>query len=92
MVQVARISPVVRWTTVAVVSNTHDMNLVQSHLGAMGAENLVASVTTSIEVGVRKPHRAYLIDPGRTTQVPEPRRIDSLFTLVSHLDGAPAGP
>ncbi|HEY8717800.1 HAD family hydrolase [Pengzhenrongella sp.] len=44
--------------TLAIVSNTHDANLVQSHLSAMGVSELFATVVTSIDVGRRKPHPA----------------------------------
>ncbi|QTE30937.1 HAD family hydrolase [Pengzhenrongella sicca] len=44
--------------TLAIVSNTHDVDQVQSHLAAMGAESLVETVVTSIGVGKRKPHPA----------------------------------
>lgn len=44
--------------TLAIVSNTHDANLVQSHLFAMGADHMFAAVVTSIDVGRRKPHPA----------------------------------
>ncbi|MEV4532578.1 HAD family hydrolase [Asanoa sp. NPDC049518] len=39
----------------AVVSNTHEPDLVPSHLAAMGVLGLVDTVVTSVEVGVRKP-------------------------------------
>jgi len=44
--------------TVAIVSNTHDVGLVQSHLTAMGGDPFVTAVVTSIDVGRRKPHPA----------------------------------
>jgi len=44
--------------TVAIVSNTHDVDLVQSHLTAMGGDPFVTAVVTSIDVGRRKPHPA----------------------------------
>jgi len=46
-----------RWR-LAVVSNTHEPDLVPSHLAAMGVADLVEVVVTSVEVGVRKPHPA----------------------------------
>ncbi|HTF10507.1 MAG TPA: HAD family hydrolase [Asanoa sp.] len=39
----------------AVVSNTHEPDLVPAHLAAMGVADLVDTVVTSVEVGVRKP-------------------------------------
>ncbi len=39
----------------AVVSNTHEPDLVPFHLAAMGVADLVDTVVTSVEVGVRKP-------------------------------------
>ncbi|GIF66703.1 hypothetical protein Ais01nite_47380 [Asanoa ishikariensis] len=39
----------------AVVSNTHEPDLVPFHLAAMGVAGLVETVVTSVEVGVRKP-------------------------------------
>ena len=42
--------------TLAIVSNTHSVDLVQSHLRAMGAARYVEVVVTSIDVGRRKPH------------------------------------
>ena len=42
----------------AVVSNTHEPDLVPGHLAAMGVADLVDTVVTSVEVGVRKPHPA----------------------------------
>ncbi|SNT29472.1 putative hydrolase of the HAD superfamily [Asanoa hainanensis] len=39
----------------AVVSNTHEPDLVPFHLAAMGVLGLVDTVVTSVEVGVRKP-------------------------------------
>jgi putative hydrolase of the HAD superfamily len=42
--------------TLTIVSNTHDANLVQSHLDAMGADHFFETVVTSIDVGRRKPH------------------------------------
>lgn len=44
--------------TLAIVSNTHDVDLVQTHLRAMGADQFFAAVITSIDVGHRKPHPA----------------------------------
>lgn len=44
--------------TLAVVSNTHDVDLVQTHLRAMGADHFFTTVITSIDVGRRKPHPA----------------------------------
>lgn len=42
----------------AVVSNTHEPDLVPFHLAAMGVGDLVDTVVTSVEVGVRKPSPA----------------------------------
>ena len=42
----------------AVVTNTHDADLVPAHLGAMGIASYVDTVVTSVEVGWRKPHPA----------------------------------
>jgi putative hydrolase of the HAD superfamily len=42
----------------AVVSNTHEPDLVPGHLAAMGVAGLFAAVVTSVEVGRRKPHPA----------------------------------
>ncbi|GAA1866955.1 HAD family hydrolase [Asanoa iriomotensis] len=39
----------------AVVSNTHEPDLVPGHLSAMGVAGLFDAVVTSVEVGVRKP-------------------------------------
>ena len=109
--------------TLAIVSNTHDPNLVQTHLRSIGADHCFEEVVTSIDVGHRKPHpamyetaldalgaspadalfvgdtyladyagpdslriRAFLIDPDRKASVPRSRRIDSLFSLVGHLN------
>jgi putative hydrolase of the HAD superfamily len=42
----------------AVVSNTHEPDLVPDHLAAMGVAGLFDAVVTSVEVGRRKPHPA----------------------------------
>jgi putative hydrolase of the HAD superfamily len=42
----------------AVVSNTHEPDLVPGHLAAMGVAHLFDTVVTSVEVGRRKPHPA----------------------------------
>ncbi|MEV0714232.1 HAD family hydrolase [Asanoa sp. NPDC050611] len=42
----------------AVVSNTHEPDLVPGHLAAMGVADLFDAVVTSVEVGVRKPAAA----------------------------------
>jgi putative hydrolase of the HAD superfamily len=42
----------------AVVSNTHDPDLVPAHLAAMGVDRYFETVVTSIECGWRKPHPA----------------------------------
>ncbi|MDG4824003.1 HAD family hydrolase [Asanoa sp. WMMD1127] len=39
----------------AVVSNTHEPDLVPAHLAAMGVASFISTVVTSVEVGVRKP-------------------------------------
>lgn len=39
-----------------VVSNTHQVDLVQKHLAAMGVADHIDTVVTSIEHGYRKPH------------------------------------
>ncbi|GIF77877.1 HAD family hydrolase [Asanoa siamensis] len=39
----------------AVVSNTHEPDLVPAHLAAMGVAGLIDAVVTSVELGVRKP-------------------------------------
>ena len=43
---------------IAVVSNTHEPDLVPAHLAAMGVADLVDTVVTSVEMGVRKPSPA----------------------------------
>jgi putative hydrolase of the HAD superfamily len=43
---------------VAVVTNTHQPDLVPGHLAAMRADRYVEAVVTSVEVGWRKPHPA----------------------------------
>jgi putative hydrolase of the HAD superfamily len=110
--------------SLAIVSNTHDEDLVRSHLRGIGAAGLVDAVVTSVEVGWRKPHpavyaaaldtlgvdaadavfvgdsyladyvgpervgiRAFLIDPGCVSPVPERRRIDTLADLEERLRG-----
>jgi putative hydrolase of the HAD superfamily len=40
----------------AVVTNTHQPDLVPDHLAAMGVRELFEAVVTSVEVGWRKPH------------------------------------
>lgn len=40
----------------AVVTNTHEPDLVPGHLAAMGLTSLFDAVVTSVEVGWRKPH------------------------------------
>jgi putative hydrolase of the HAD superfamily len=42
----------------AVVTNTHQADLVPGHLAAMGIDRYVETVVTSVEVGWRKPHPA----------------------------------
>jgi putative hydrolase of the HAD superfamily len=42
----------------AVVTNTHQADLVPAHLSAMGIAGLFEAVVTSVEVGWRKPHPA----------------------------------
>jgi putative hydrolase of the HAD superfamily len=42
----------------AVVSNTHDPDLVPAHLAAMGVDHYFEAVVTSIDFGWRKPHPA----------------------------------
>jgi putative hydrolase of the HAD superfamily len=42
----------------AVVSNTHEPDLVPGHLAGMGVADLFDAVVTSVEVGRRKPHPA----------------------------------
>jgi putative hydrolase of the HAD superfamily len=42
----------------AVVTNTHQADLVAAHLSAMGIAGLFEAVVTSVEVGWRKPHPA----------------------------------
>ena len=42
----------------AVVTNTHDPELVPEHLAAMGMDRHVDRVITSVEIGWRKPHPA----------------------------------
>jgi putative hydrolase of the HAD superfamily len=42
--------------TLAIVSNTHDVDLVPRHLRRMGAIGLFAAVVTSIDIGWCKPH------------------------------------
>ena len=42
----------------AVVTNTHDPDLVPGHLAQMGVSGHIRSVVTSVEFGLRKPHPA----------------------------------
>jgi len=44
--------------TLAIVTNTHDADLVPHHLERMGISHLFACIVTSVEVGTRKPDPA----------------------------------
>jgi putative hydrolase of the HAD superfamily len=43
--------------TLGVITNTHDTKLVPMHLQAMQVDGYFRTVVTSVELGIRKPHR-----------------------------------
>jgi len=76
----------------AVVTNTHQADLVRGHLAAMGIARHIDAVITSVEVGWRKPHPAiYAAALGRVGVTP----ADAVFVgdtyLADYLGPATAG-
>lgn len=68
--------------TLTIVSNTHDVNLVQSHLSAMGADHSFETAVDSIDVGRRKPHPV-ICEAALDTLWAGP--ADALFVADTHL-------